>query len=276
MKILCNIGPNWAVGGKERALRLVDLAAGCGAQGVIFELFNVDTLYRKEDDRKRFRPFQLPNDLLPELYSRARNQNLEFIIAPFGKEFLRHDTDAWKVDSGEITHVPLLKELSRSKLPIYLGTAGSDMEEIDDAIEILRPDAIPDDIVIMHDTFGRPTKLDELNLRRLLELGEHFLRDLGGEYLSLSTGACIHNNTTALAAMPVLYMAEVLEVDFDAEDGKGIASSWSFTPSGIRQLRVMIDSLNKARDCGCQMTLTDEFSRIDKRRSPEDWLRPVQ
>lgn len=268
MKILCNIGPNWAIGGKDRALRLIDLAAGCGVHGVVFELFNADKLYRDETDRAKFRPFELNEDWIPELRSKAREQGLKFILAPYYLSALRFDVDAWKVDSSELTHEPLLRKMGEEGSPVYLGVAGADMEEIDSAIEWLRPDTErPEDIVIMHDSFGKPTKTKDLNLKKILDLGQ--------EFFPLSVGASVHHTNLALAAIPVFYMADVLEVDFDGEDKKGIASAWSLAPSEVKQLMLLIRSLEDARQCKCAVTLVDEFSRIDKRRDKKDWLRPV-
>ena len=73
-----------------------------------------------------------------------------------------------KIGSAEVTRLDLLEEVASYKLPTFLSTGMSTLEEIDRAVEILRKT----DLTIMHATSSYPCALEDLNLRVIASLAE--------------------------------------------------------------------------------------------------------
>src|SRR6267142_2472010 len=123
------------------ARRLVDAAAECGADAVKFQTFTVDALLTREapkagyqlettgsgeSQREMLARLELGPDRLAELRDRAAKHGLVLFSAPFDEacadalEAL--DVALFKVPSGEITNLPLLRHVAAKRRPIILST----------------------------------------------------------------------------------------------------------------------------------------------------------
>ena len=76
------------------------------------------------------------------LKEHADKRGLIFLSSPFSPEAVellhRIGVPAWKVASGEITNLPLLKLMLDTKLPVMLSSGMSTTEDLDKAVEICR------------------------------------------------------------------------------------------------------------------------------------------
>ena len=136
------------------ARRLVDAAAECGADAVKFQTFNVDALLTREapkagyqvettgegeSQRDMLARLELGADRLAELRDRAAKHGLVFFSAPFDEasadvlEAL--DVALFKVPSGEITNLPLLRHVAAKRRPIILSTGMASLDEVGEALD---------------------------------------------------------------------------------------------------------------------------------------------
>ena len=144
--IIAEIGVNHD-GDPDRALRLIDLAAHAGADGVKFQFFETDrlmssaaklALYQKSagetDPFAMLRRLELPPDALARCARHARNRNLHAIVTVFSTELVpeahRMGWDAFKSASPDIIHRPLLEAMASTGLPLIVSTGASEPEEV--------------------------------------------------------------------------------------------------------------------------------------------------
>ncbi len=170
------------------ARRLVDVAAECGADAVKFQTFRVDALLSRgapkagyqvettgggESQRDMLARLELGLELLAELKERAAKHGLIFFSAPFDEESAdvleALGVTLFKVPSGEITNVPLLRHLAGKARPIILSTGMSSVEEVELAVATIRAAGDPP-LAVLHCLSAYPAPAGEVNLRAMDDL----------------------------------------------------------------------------------------------------------
>jgi N-acetylneuraminate synthase/N,N'-diacetyllegionaminate synthase len=174
------------------ARRLVDAAAECGADAVKFQTFNVDALLTREapkagyqvettgegeSQRDMLARLELGADRLAELRDRAAKHGLVFFSAPFDEasadvlEAL--DVALFKVPSGEITNLPLLRHVAGKRRPIILSTGMASLDEVGEALDAIRAAGDPP-VAVLHCLSAYPAPAGEVNLRAMDSLAARF------------------------------------------------------------------------------------------------------
>jgi N-acetylneuraminate synthase/N,N'-diacetyllegionaminate synthase len=167
------------------ARRLVDAAAECGADAVKFQTFRVDALLTRgapkagyqvettgggESQRDMLARLELSLEVLAELKDRAAKHGLVFFSAPFDEESA-DVLDAlgvalFKIPSGEITNLPLLRHLAAKARPMILSTGMSSLEEVEQAVAVIRAAGDPP-LAVLHCLSAYPAPGAEINLRAM-------------------------------------------------------------------------------------------------------------
>ena len=80
--------------------------------------------------------------------------------------------DYIKVASRDLTHIPLLKAIAETKLPVILSTGMGTLKEIDAAVELITKQH--DNIVILHCISQYPADYPNLNLKSIPFLRERY------------------------------------------------------------------------------------------------------
>jgi len=174
------------------ARRLVDAAAECGADAVKFQTFNVDALLTREapkagyqvettgegeSQRDMLARLELGADRLAELRDRAAKHGLVFFSAPFDEasadvlEAL--DVALFKVPSGEITNLPLLRHVAAKGRPLILSTGMASLDEVGEALDCIRSAGDPP-VAVLHCLSAYPAPAGEVNLRAMDSLAARF------------------------------------------------------------------------------------------------------
>ena len=183
----------------NRAKELIYAANKAGADLIKFQTFKAERLvtnslekaqYQKENDKKSDTQFQMLNKL--EL-SRDDHHNLnaicnqldvDFFSSAFDIESLEFlntlELEYIKIPSGEITNFPYLKFISKLQQKVILSTGMADLNEIENALNILTSDKLPlSKIFVLHCTTSYPTKLNEVNLKSMLRIKTEFNVQVG-------------------------------------------------------------------------------------------------
>ncbi len=144
-------------GSLEQAIRLVDAAAGAGADAVKFQTFKADKLVGRaapkadyqtkstgagESQHEMIRKLELDEPAHRCLEQHCRSRGIGFLSTPFDLESLdmlvsRFDLSLIKVASGEITNAPFLLAAARTGKPVILSTGMSDLGEVENALAVL-------------------------------------------------------------------------------------------------------------------------------------------
>jgi len=189
--IVAEIGVNHN-GSVKTAKKLVDAAKEAGADAVKFQAFRAERLvtryarkaeYQKEttDPKKSqydmLRKLELEDAEIEELHNYAEKRKITFLSSAFDLESVdlldKLDVPAFKIASGEITNLPLLRHIARKKRPIILSTGLSTMQEIREALEIFTEKGI-EDIILLHCITSYPAKTEEANLQVMDLLRQKF------------------------------------------------------------------------------------------------------
>lgn len=171
----------------------IEAARGAGATGIKFQTHFAQAESTFEEpwrntfkfyDRSRFdywKRTEFSEEDWHGLRQHAADVGLSFVSSPFSLEAVellkRLRLDAWKVASGEVTNFPLLKEIAATGLPVYLSTGMSTLDEIDAAVEILRPHSAQ--LVLVQATSTYPCPPERIGLNVISELRDRYGCDAG-------------------------------------------------------------------------------------------------
>lgn len=89
----------------------------------------------------------------------------------------QYDVPFIKIPSAKVTDLELITEVALTELPVILSTGMSTLEEIDEAVDILRKSS--SDFMLMHTNSSYPTKIEELNLNCIRTLKERYDCEVG-------------------------------------------------------------------------------------------------
>ena len=181
-------------GSLELAKRLIDVAKRAGADAVKFQTFKTENLltqeapkaeYQKENgpaDESQFamiKKLELDLGAHQELMQYAKQKEILFLSTPFDLESIslldQLGLTLFKIPSGEITNLPYLRKIGALKKEIILSTGMATLKEVADAIEVLtNAGTAHEKITILHANTQYPTPMEDVNLRAMQSMGEHF------------------------------------------------------------------------------------------------------
>ncbi|MCR5793575.1 MAG: N-acetylneuraminate synthase [Lachnospiraceae bacterium] len=179
------------------AKKLVLEAKNCGADIVKFQTakleslvskyakmaeYQVENIGKEESQLEMLRRLILPFDQFVELSNYCKEVGIEFLSTPFDIESIKFldelGCSIWKVPSGEITNYPYLVRIARTRKPIIMSTGMSTMDEIAEALTVLRDNGASK-ITLLHCTTEYPAPLDEVNLKAMETLRDQFDLEVG-------------------------------------------------------------------------------------------------
>jgi N-acetylneuraminate synthase/N,N'-diacetyllegionaminate synthase len=212
--LIAEVGINH--GGKvSMALRMIEAAAKAGADAVKLQTFDtMKFLSRSSEYFDVLRACELPRDGIVALAARARELGITLFSACFDEESanLWHDLDApaFKIASGDITHLPLLRHIAAFGKPMIVSTGGTTMEEIAAALRAIRETDSAPPIALLHCVSNYPTKAEDANLACMAGLRAHF---------GCPVGFSDHTEGTAVAIAAAALGAELVEKHFTLDRG---------------------------------------------------------
>jgi N-acetylneuraminate synthase len=143
--------------------------------------------------------------------------------------------DMIKIGSAEVTKLELLEEVASYRLPTFLSTGMSTLEEIDRAVEVVRKTQL----TIMHTTSCYPCDLENLNLRVIGTLQERYGLPVGFSSHYAGVGG-IDCAAVALGAVAI-------ERHFTLDRTmKGTDQAASLEPHGLETLVRYVRAVEKA------------------------------
>lgn len=177
-------------GDPELAHRLVDAAADAGADAVKFQTFQADrvvsgdaptTQYQRDAgqgaaQRDMLSALELPMTVWAELARHAAEKSLIFLSTAFDADSLEVlvglGVDALKIPSGEVDNLSYLRTHAAVGLPVILSTGMATLDEVDRAVEILRPGA--PSMAVLHCVTAYPAPLESSNLAVLPLMADRY------------------------------------------------------------------------------------------------------
>jgi pseudaminic acid synthase len=232
----------------QRALKIVEIAAKCGANAIKLQTYTADTMtlnIDKPDFRINDKNSLWNNNTLYELYKRAstpwkwhrlimdkaKDLGLDCFSSPFDStavDFLESlNVPAYKIASFESTDLPLIKKVAATKKPLILSTGLASKKEIDNALKVIRNEGCKN-YILLKCTSNYPADPKYSNLKTITDMKKKFKCNIGLSDHTLGIGVAISS---------IAYGAVVIEKHFtlDRNDG-GVDSVFSLDPSELKLL----------------------------------------
>ena len=270
--IIAEAGVNYN-GDIEIAKKMVRAAAESGADIVKFQtgkpansisIFAKKAEYQEEQtgtDESQLEmceKLMLADEMYPELVAECEQRGIEFLSTPFDTEsvdFLAGlGVRTWKIPSGEITNLPLLLHIAKRKEPIIMSTGMSTLEEIREALKVLKDNGA-DDITVLQCNTEYPTPYEDANIRAMETIKNEF---------SVKVGYSDHTNGIIVPVAAVAMGATVIEKHFTLDrtmDGPDQAAS--IEPDELKELVSAIRNTEKALGTGIKRPSASELKNKD-------------
>jgi len=250
--VIAEIGHNHQ-GNLETAKEMFRVAKECGANAAKLQKRENRSLYTKEmynksyDSENSYGPtygahreaLEFGIEEYKELKRYAQEIGITFFSTAFdhkSADFLEKlEMPAYKIASGDLKNIPLLKYVAELKKPMVVSTGGGTLEDIQRAYDAIMP--INRQLTILQCTAGYPPKFEELNLRVITTLRERFP--------DIVIGFSSHDSGIAMATAAYVLGARVIEKHFTLNRAsKGTDHSFSLEPVGLRK---MVRDLQRVR-----------------------------
>ena len=197
-----------------------------------------------------------------EVYKYAKSKGLDFVETLCAKGCLSllklFTPDYLKVASRDLTNIPLLEAMAETKIPIILSTGMAGKKELDEALDTIT--RYHSNIAILHCVSQYPTEPDNLNLKTILYLKEHY-----GQY---RIGFSDH--TIGISAPPIAVGmgAEIIEKHITIDRHmKGTDQAGSLGPDGVyrmvRDIR-MVEHWLGTKDIYIEKSVADSRVKLER------------
>jgi sialic acid synthase SpsE len=206
--VIAEIGLNHH-GSVDRALALVDGAAGAGVAAVKLQTLRGATLVapscpppmhvRAASLQEFFAGFELDEHAHRQIADRAHRAGMAFISTPFDEDaidmLVRVGVDAIKVASGDLTHLRLIASAAGTGLPLILSTGMSSVTEVDAALACAEQHGARS-IALLHCVSAYPVPSGSENLSAIGTLSARFglpvgLSDHGRDELTVPVAVAL-------------------------------------------------------------------------------------
>ncbi len=189
--IIAEIGSNFD-GDFNRAEALAKLAKEAGADAFKIQNFlapkivsdhgfkNLQVSFQAAWDKpvtEVYRQAEFPRNWLGELAEYCRQLGIDFLSSPYDQEAVdllaQLKVPAYKIGSGEIDNLELLKYTALKGLPIILATGASTLSEIKQAVEVIYQTGNRD-LLLLQSVTNYPSPVEEANLLAMVSLKKQF------------------------------------------------------------------------------------------------------
>lgn len=208
--VVAEVGGNHG-GDFNLAKKYVEEVAKTGADAVKFQMTKAEKLVVKEapvvppvtkykTQQEWFKSLEFSPEQWKELATLAKKHELLFMASVFDNEsvdILDKLSPAFKIASGDLTNLPLIRHILRKNKPVILSTGGARLEEIDKVIrEVPRSS-----LVLMHCISTYPCEEEDAHLLTIPFLKERYGVTVG--YSDHTTGILAPQIAVALGARVV-------------------------------------------------------------------------
>ena len=182
----------------ETAKRLIDAAVTAGVDYVKFQTFKANKLVSKAAVKADYQSHNTGNSTESqlqmlqklelsiadhyELIDYCKSKEIKFFSTAFDLDSLTFLKELglrlFKIPSGELTNLPYLEKVALLAEEIILSTGMSTMQEIGEAIQVLREKSTSK-ITVLHCNTEYPTPYQDVNLFAMLAIAKEFNVEIG-------------------------------------------------------------------------------------------------
>lgn len=232
----------------ERALQIVEAAAQAGAHALKLQTYTADTLTIDVDNEdffirdpnsqwsgqslyKLYQKAYTPWEWHKPIFDRCRELELIAFSTPFDEtavDFLEDlDVPAYKIASFENNHLPLIRKVAATRKPLMISTGMATIEELEKTVHAARASGCQD-LILLKCTSTYPASSQNINLKTIPHLRDHFKAEVGLSDHTLGIGVSI-----AAVALGATVIEKHLTIE--RRDG-GVDSTFSMEPGEMKML----------------------------------------
>jgi N-acetylneuraminate synthase/sialic acid synthase len=250
--VIAEIGHNHQ-GSVEKAKEMFDVAKSSGAHAVKLQKRDNPSLYTREffdkpyENENSFGPtyglhreaLEFDHDQYQELIDHSRKIGVTFFATAFdmpSADFLAElDMPAYKIASGDLDNVPLLRHVAEIGKPMIISTGAATLDDVRRAHDIVAE--INPQVAVLQCTAGYPAAWEELDLR-VIETYRDFFPDT---VIGLSS----HDNGISMSIVAFTLGARIVEKHFTLNRAmRGTDHRFSLEPQGLEK---MVRDLERTR-----------------------------
>jgi pseudaminic acid synthase len=232
----------------DNALKIIEVAAKCGAHAVKLQTYTADTitinergglfdikdetsLWKNRNLYELYQEAHTPWEWHEQLFKCAKQNNIICFSTPFDDtavDFLENlNTPAHKIASFENIHHPLLKKIAKTGKPVIMSTGACSLSDLAKSVEVLRENGCKD-LVLLKCTSNYPASPENSNLLTIPHLRELFTCEIGLSDHTMGIGVPIAAVTLG---------ATVIEKHFCLSRAEGgVDSAFSLEPDELKAL----------------------------------------
>ncbi len=259
-------------GSIELAKKLIDAAVDAGVDAVKFQTFKSEKLvsrnaekaeYQKKSTSEEESQFDMLKKLELDVESHnvlmnyCKNKGIMFLSTAFDLESIdllnELGLEIFKIPSGEITNYPYLKKIGKLKKKVILSTGMSNMQEVKEAVNVLKNNGTKD-IIILHCNTEYPTPMECVNLRAMNTIKDE---------LNVEVGYSDHTLGIEVPIAAVAMGAKVIEKHFTLDKNmEGPDHKASLEPQELKEMVLRIRNIEKALGNGKKEPSKSEFKNL--------------
>ncbi len=210
--IIAEIGSNFN-NDIDQAKKLIDAAKDCGADAVKFQSFIAEKIICKEAFTEKssfqskwegpvydvYKRAEFPREWHRKIADYSKKKNIDFFSAPYDFEAVdlldEIDVPVFKIGSGDITYLSLIRYIAEKGKPIIMGTGSSTIGEIEEAVDVIRSTG-NNDIILLQCITNYPSHFEHANIRAMVTIGNTFQTLIG--YSDHTPGSIVPLGAVAL------------------------------------------------------------------------------
>lgn len=260
-------------GNIDLAKKMIDIASEYNIDAIKFQTFKTENLVSKNAKKANYqnnttdknesqfdmiKKLELDIETHKELIEYCKNKKIMFLSTPFDLESIDLLNDLgleiFKIPSGEITNLPYLEKIGKLKKKVILSTGMSTLDEIENALNILRENGTKD-ITVLHCNTEYPTPMEDVNLNAMNTIKEK---------LDVEVGYSDHTLGIEVPIGAVSMGAKVIEKHFTLDKNmEGPDHKASLEPNELKQMVESIRNIEKAMGDGIKKPSKSEMKNMD-------------
>ncbi len=193
----------------DRAVELIRSAKSCGADAVKFQAYTPDTMtidcdneYFQVEHPKwggqtlyhLYKNAYTPWEWFPKLKKVADNEGILFFATAFDKSSVdmleQLNVSMHKISSFELTDLPLIEYIAKTKKPIIISVGMASIIEIKDALNCVRKAGVKD-VTLLKCTSSYPANPKDMNLNTIPDMIKRFKCNIGLSDHSMHMGVSL-------------------------------------------------------------------------------------
>ena len=270
--VIAEIGHNHQ-GSLKTAVELFKAAAECGVDAGKLQKRDNRSLYTREmydkpyDNENSFgatygehrEALEFGKSEYEELQAESARLGIGFFSTAFdlkSADFLAElNTPAYKIASGDLKNIPLLRHVARIGRPMIVSTGGGTMDDVQRAYDTVMP--INPRLCLMQCTCGYPAEFAELDLRVISTYRDKFPE--------VVIGYSGHDNGIAMPLAAYMLGARIIEKHFTLNRAmKGTDHRFSLEPVGMKKMIRDLQRVRMALGDGRKKVYASEASPVLK------------